>query len=157
LIRRPAAVGGLAAIGWLVVGAAFTSVAAPPAALTKEHAIIVDATTLNPPTWWQVPGVTPMIMTLDPETSDAYRTTERREIRLKPGNYRFGTFTFDFPFTVTLEGKLDFAPSLDQCVEGRGTQTLSVRCSRTYPHGGQRDYQYESGRNNEAKNGASGR
>ncbi len=157
LIRRASVVSGLAVAGWLLVGAAITSVAGPPAAMTKEHPIIVDATTLNPPTWWQVPGITPMIMTLDPETSDAYRTTERREIKLKPGNYRFGTFTFDFPFSVTLEGKLDFAPSLDQCVAGRGTQTLTVRCSRTYPHGGQRDYQYESVSGNEARNGTSGR
>jgi len=44
------------------------------------------------------------------------------------------------PFAVTLEGVLDFAPSLDQCVSGRGTQRLTVTCSRTQPYGGQRDY-----------------
>ena len=70
---------------------------------------------------------------------DAYKTTESRALKLKPGKYKFGSFTFDFPFTVNLEGKLEFAQSLDQCVEGRGTQTLTVRCSRTYPYGGQRD------------------
>ena len=75
-----------------------------------------DATTINPQTWSQVPGVTPD---------------------------KFGSFTFDFPFAVNLEGKLEFAKSLDQCVEGRGTQTLTIRCSRTYPYGGQRDYQYQ--------------
>jgi hypothetical protein len=117
--------------------------AAPPAAYTREHAIVFDATALTPPTWWQVPGVTPMIMTLDPESSDAYRTTDRRELKLKPGQYKFGTFTFDFPFTVSLDGKVDFAKSLDQCVEGRGTQTLTVRCSRTYPYGGKRDNYYK--------------
>lgn len=138
---------------WWVWGACLVSVlligsglraasAAPPAAYSKEYPITVDATALYPPTRWQVPGVTPMIMTLDPETSDAYRTTERKELKLKPGKYRFGTFTFDFPFTVTLDGVLEFARSLDQCVEGRGTQTLTVRCTRTVPYGGQRDWEY---------------
>ena len=32
------------------------------------------------------------------------------------------------------------ASSLDQCVTGRGTQTLTVRCSQTQPYSGQRDY-----------------
>jgi hypothetical protein len=116
------------------------TVAAPPPAYAKEHSITIDATALMPPTWWQVPGKTPMIMTLDPDSTDALRTTTPYELKLKPGSYRFGTFTFDFPFVVTLEGVLDFAPSLDQCVSGRGTQKLTVTCSRTQPYGGQRDY-----------------
>ena len=98
---------------------------------------------LNPQSWWQVPGITPSIYASDPESMDAYKTTESRALKLKPGKYKFGSFTFDFPFTVNLEGKLEFAQSLDQCVEGRGTQTLTIRCSRTYPYGGQRDYQYQ--------------
>lgn len=117
--------------------------AAPPAAHMKEYAIMIDATTLHPPTRWQVPGVTPMIMTMDPDSTEAYSTTERRELKLRPGAYKFGTFTFDFPFTVTLEGKLDFAASLDQCVTGRETRTLTVKCSRTHPYGGTRDYDYK--------------
>jgi hypothetical protein len=117
--------------------------AAPPAAHTKEYSITFDATALVPPTWWQVPGKTPMIMTLDPESTDAYKSTERKTLLLKPGAYKFGTFTFDFPFNVTLEGKLDFAESLDQCVTGRETQTLIVKCSRTHPYGGTRDYDYK--------------
>ncbi len=117
--------------------------AGPPAAHLREHPITIDATALVPVSWWQVPGITPTIWTLDPESSDAYRTSDRRELRLKPGKYKFISFTFDFPFVVTLEGKLDFAPSLDQCVEGRGTQILQVLCKRTYPHGGQRDYTYD--------------
>ena len=56
---------------------------------------------------------------------DAYKTTESRALKLKPGKYTFGSFTFDFPFAVNLEGKLEFDQSLDQCVEGRGTQTLT--------------------------------
>ena len=116
--------------------------AAPPAAYTKEYPITIDATRLNPPTRWQVPGVTPMIMTLDPESTDAYPTTTPKVLSLKPGTYRFGTFTFDFPFVVTLDGVLDYARSLDQCVSGRGTQRLTVTCSRTQPYGGQREYEY---------------
>jgi hypothetical protein len=119
------------------------ALAGQPAAYTQEHAITIDATTIDPQSWWQVPGVTPSIYASDPESMDAYKTTESRALKLKPGKYKFVSFTFDFPFTVTLEGKLEFAQSLDQCVEGRDTQTLVVRCSRTYPHGGQRDYQYQ--------------
>jgi hypothetical protein len=44
---------------------------------------------------------------------------------------------------VNLNGTLDFSKSLDQCVEGRGTQTLVVLCKRMYPHGGQRDAYYD--------------
>ncbi|HEX9743136.1 MAG TPA: hypothetical protein VGA17_10135 [Nitrospiraceae bacterium] len=127
----------------LLVAAPLASDAAPPGAHTKEHSITFDATALAPPTRWQVPGVTPMIMTLDPDSTDAYRSTERRALLLKPGSYKFGTFTFDFPFAVTLEGTLDFATSLDQCVAGRTSQTLTVKCSRTSPYGGTRDYDYE--------------
>lgn len=114
--------------------------AATPRPQTKEYAITIDATALNPPTWWYVPGVTPIIWSLEPDSTEALRTTMPHELKLKPGNYRFGTFTFDFPFTVTLEGKLDFAPSLDQCVSGRGASELKIRCSRTQPYGGQPEY-----------------
>jgi len=132
-------VGGLLGIAAIVSPIA----AGQPAAYTQEHVITIDATTINPQTWWQVPGITPSIYASDPESMDAYRTTESRALKLKPGKYKFGSFTFDFPFTVNLDGKLEFAQSLDQCVEGRGSQTLIVRCSRTYPHSGQRDYQYQ--------------
>lgn len=132
---------GLLLLGQIVpAGRVDLSLAAPPAPYSKEYGITIDATALIPPTWWQVPGKTPMIMTLDPESTEAFRTTAPRELKLKPGSYRFGTFTFDFPFVVTLEGVLDFAPSLDQCVSGRGTQVLTVRCSRTQPYGGQPEY-----------------
>ncbi len=129
-------------VGWLLGSVAIiqSAAAGQPAAYTQEHAITIDATTIHPQSWWQVPGVTPSIYASDPESMDAYKTTESRALKLKPGKYKFGSFTFDFPFTVNLEGKLEFAQSLDQCVEGRATQTLTIRCSRTYPHGGQRDY-----------------
>ena len=132
-------------VGWVLGSAAIVQAAAAgqPSAYTQEHAITIDATTMNPQSWWQVPGVTPSIYASDPDSMDAYKTTESRALKLKPGKYKFGTFTFDFPFTVNLDGKLEFAQSLDQCVEGRGSQTLIIRCSRTYPHSGQRDYQYQ--------------
>ncbi|HEX5550684.1 MAG TPA: hypothetical protein VFX36_07625 [Nitrospira sp.] len=117
--------------------------AAPPPTYTKEHAIMIDPTVLDPPSWWYVPGVTPSIYNSDPDSLDAFKTTDKRTLALKPGKYKFISFTFDFPFSVNLEGKLEFAPSLDQCVEGRGTQTLIVRCKRTYPYGGQPDYTYQ--------------
>ncbi|MBX3331103.1 MAG: hypothetical protein KF722_11915 [Nitrospira sp.] len=115
----------------------------PPAAHLREYGITIDATKLVPTSWWQVPGVTPSIWNSDPESLDAPKTSELRELRLKPGKYKFISFTFDFPFTVTLNGTLDFSKSLDQCIEGRGTQTLVVSCKRMYPHGGQRDAYYD--------------
>lgn len=134
---------GCAAMLFGCLALSVKSEAGPPAAYTTEHAITVDPTVLDPPSWWYVPGVTPSIYNSDPESLDAYKTTDKRTLALKPGKYKFISFTFDFPFSVNLEGKLDFAPSLDQCVEGRGTQTLIVRCKRTYPYGGQPDYTYQ--------------
>ena len=104
------------------------------------YPITIDATSIVSQSWWQVPGVTPSIWTSDIETSDAYRTTDPRVLQLQPGQYKFISFTFDFPFEITAEGTVAYAPSLDQCVEGRGTPTLIVRCKRTYPHGGQPEY-----------------
>ena len=112
--------------------------------LTREYAITIDPTALDPPTWWHVPGVTPLIWTNDPITYESYKTTDPREIKLKPGEYRFGTFTFDFAFRVTLEGKLEFDESLAQCVEGLGTAKLVIRCSHTQPYKQERDYDYPS-------------
>src|SRR5687768_9289526 len=74
------------------------SATGPPPAYSKEHTITIDPTPLVPQSWWQVPGVTPPLWVLDPETSDAYRTTETHELKLKPGQYKFISFTFDFPF-----------------------------------------------------------
>ena len=103
----------------------------------KIYPIIIDATSLVSQSWWHVPGVTPSIWTSDPETSDAYRTSDLHVLQLRPGRYKFISFTFDFPFEVTPEGTVEYALSLNQCVEGRRTPTLIVRCKRTYPHGGQ--------------------
>jgi hypothetical protein len=140
--RRPSVFGGLM-IGLVTVASAGAGLAGPPPAHLKEHAITIDATKLVPASWWQVPGVTPSIYNSDPDSLDAPKTSERRELGLKPGKYKFISFTFDFPFVVNLEGNLEFAKSLDQCIEGRGTQTLVVRCTRIYPYGGERDAYYE--------------
>jgi hypothetical protein len=93
-------------VGGLLGFAAVVSpvIAGQPAAYTQEHTIVIDATTINPQSWWQVPGITPSIYASDPESMDAYKTTESRALKLKPGKYKFGSFTFDFPFTVNLEG-----------------------------------------------------
>ncbi len=128
--------------GWLAL-CTTTGSAGPPQAHLKEHTITIDATTLVPASWWQVPGVTPSIWNSDPDSLDAPKTSERRALNLKPGKYKFISFTFDFPFAVNLDGMLDFSQSLDQCIDGRGTQVLVVRCKRMYPHGGERDYNYE--------------
>src|SRR5512141_1081691 len=60
------------------------AVAGQPAAYTQEHAITIDATTITPQSWWHVPGVTPSIYASDPESMDAYKTTEPRALKLKP-------------------------------------------------------------------------
>jgi hypothetical protein len=138
--RVSAAVALCAALLLAAEGLAAAADSARHNPFTTVYTITVDATALAPPTWWQVPGVTPLVSSLDPDSTDAFRTTSPQDLKLKPGSYWFGTFTFDFQFAVTPEGVLDFAPSLDQCVEGRGTRTLKVRCSQTQPYGGQREY-----------------
>lgn len=108
--------------------------------LLREFPITVNPNALTPPTWWHVPGITPLIWTKDPINMDAYKTSEAKTLNLKPGEYRFGTFTFDFLFKVTLSGTLDYPPTLDQCVEGRGTRVLIIRCSHTQPYPQEPDY-----------------
>jgi hypothetical protein len=134
--------GGLLA-GLTTIHAGTGAAGSQPPAQLKEHTITIDATNLVPTSWWQVPGITPSIWASDPESLDAPKTSERRELLLKPGKYKFVSFTFDFPFTVARDGTLEFSTSLDQCIEGRGTKTLTVRCKRMYPHGGQRDAYYD--------------
>lgn len=114
--------------------------AEPLGAVEKSYAITIDATAIVSQSWWQVSGVTPSIWASDPETSDAYRTSEVRPLSLRPGAYKFVSFTFDFPFRVTADGTVEYSPVLDECVSGRGTQALIVRCKRTYPYGGKPDY-----------------
>lgn len=134
--------GGLLA-GFMTLHTGTGVAGSPPPVQLKEHVITIDATHLVPPSWWQVPGITPSIWASDLDSLDAPKTSERRELLLKPGKYKFVAFTFDFPFTVTRDGTLDFSTSLDQCIEGRGTTTLTVQCKRMYPHGGERDSYYD--------------
>jgi len=108
--------------------------------LLREFSITVDPSALKPPTWWHVPGITPLIWSKDPVNMDAYKTTDVKEVKLKPGEYRFGTFTFDFLFKVTLSGTLEFAQALDQCVNGRGSEKLTIHCSHTQPYPQDPDY-----------------
>jgi hypothetical protein len=126
----------------LVLAVAMGAVATAEASQSARpgYTITIDPTALVSQSWWQVPGATPSIWTSDPETSDAYRTSEVRQLSLQPGAYKFVSFTFDFPFTVTAEGTIEFSHALDQCVEGRGTRTLIINCKRTYPHGGKPEY-----------------
>lgn len=120
--------------------ASLAHAAEPTNPLLREFSITVDPSALNPPTWWHVPGITPLIWTKDPINMDAYKTTEVKELQLKPGEYRFGTFTFDFLFKVTLAGTLEFAKTLDQCVNGRGSGVLAIHCSHTQPYPQDPDY-----------------
>lgn len=143
--RRPirgtsALVAGILAGLLVFVDGGLPATANQPGTDEQKFAVTIDATAIVSQSWWHVPGVTPSIWSSDIETSDAYRTTEPRVLRLKPGQYKFVSFTFDFPFEVTPAGMVTYAPALDQCVGGRGTATLIVRCKRTYPHGGKPDY-----------------
>jgi hypothetical protein len=108
--------------------------------LLREFSITVDPSALTPPTWWHVPTITPSIWSKDPVNMDAYQTTEIKALTLKPGKYQFGTFTFDFFFTVTLSGTLEFSNTLDQCVGGRGSKVLTIHCSHTQPYPQNPDY-----------------
>ncbi|MFO0775437.1 MAG: hypothetical protein U0172_12305 [Nitrospiraceae bacterium] len=128
------------AVGALVSPCVNAAVFAAPPAQTKEYSIHFDASKLEPPTFWQVPGVTQEIANNDPDSTDALRTEHPKTLQLKPGTYWYGTWTFSFKFTVTLDGRLEYDKTLDQCVRGRGTQTLEVLCRRMYPYGGQREY-----------------
>lgn len=122
--------------------------------MSTTYAVTIDSTSIVPESWWTVPGITPSIWGSDPESSDAYRTSKPRVLQLPPGRYKFISFTFDFPFEITREGTVDFASSLDQCVSGRGTKALIVRCKRTYPHGGQPEYLFTPKRDGRGSAGA---
>ena len=120
--------------------ASLADAAEPTNPLLREFSITIDPSALNPPTWWHVPGITPLIWSKDPINMDAYKTTQVKELKLKPGEYRFGTFTFDFLFKVTLAGTVEVAKTLDQCVKGRSSQVLTIHCSHTQPYPQDPDY-----------------
>ena len=97
---------------------------------------MIDPTVLDPPSWWYVPGVTPSIYNSDPDSLDAFKTTDKRMLALKPGKYKFISFTFDFPFSVNLDGKLEFAHFARPMCGGTRDADSDRAMQRTYPYGG---------------------
>jgi hypothetical protein len=106
------------------VGGAYADSSQSPFA--KEFQIEINGTALNPPFAWAINGVTEPIQSLHPLMSD-----KKTALKLRPGRYYYTTSRFSFEFTVDLEGRLDFKKTLDQCIEGRGTSSITVTCSRT--------------------------
>jgi hypothetical protein len=101
--------------------------ASPKHPLAQEHPIVVDGTAITPPMPWSVPGVTEPVQSV----RDRMVTDKVVTLKLRPGRYMFMTTIFSFEFMVDLDGKLDYVKTLDQCVGGRGTTTLLVKCRKT--------------------------
>ena len=116
----------LAGAGW--AGPALADQAESTNPLAKAHPIEIDARGIVPPTVWGVPGITESIQSLSAPMTDKVVT-----LKLRPGRYSYMTTVFSFEFAVSLDGKVEYARSLDQCVGGRGTATLLVKCRRTQP------------------------
>ena len=57
----------------------------------------------------------------------AFSTGSAQIIRFLPGMHPFGSTTLSFPFTVNPNVTVDYDPTLDARVSGRGTSTLTVR------------------------------
>ena len=124
-------------LGALVFGAALVAgltFAEPPAAeqtpskhpMAREHEIVIDATTIEPPRYWSVPGVTEPLQSVRGRlTTDKLAT-----LKLRPGRYMFMTSAFSFEFMVNLDGVLDYSKLVGQCLDGRGKATLVVKCGR---------------------------
>ena len=55
-------------------------------------------------------------------------TGKVKTLKTRPGRYMFMTTNFSFRFMVDLDGKLDYDKAHDECVEGRGTMKLVVKC-----------------------------
>ena len=138
LLRRSIVVGLLAASCLLTGSVCLASEPTNP--LLRKFTIMVDPSALYPPTKWQVPGITPLISIMDPVSTVSYSTEDVKQLQLKPGKYQFGTYTFSFFFNIKLSGTLEYDKSLDQCVQGRGTQKLTVTCSHTQPYSQDPDY-----------------
>ena len=117
----------------MAAGLAFAAPAseqAPPKhPLAQEHPIVVDATGIHPSMPWSVPGVTEPVQSV----RGRKMTDKVVPLSLRPGRYTFMTTIFSFEFTVSLDGKLDYMKTIDQCVGGRGTATLLVKCRKMQP------------------------
>jgi len=124
-------------LGALVFGTALTAVLAwaePPVAeqapskhpMAMEHDIVIDATAIQPPRYWSVPGVTePLQSVRGRKVTDKVAT-----LKLRPGRYMFMTSAFSFEFMVNLDGVLEYSKLVGQCLDGRGKTTLVVKCGR---------------------------
>lgn len=119
--------GAMALSAELAFAAPASGQAPPKHPLLQEHLIVFDATEINPPMPWNVPGFTEPIQS----AHDRMMTDKVSTLKLRPGRYTFMTTVFSFDFTVNLDGKLDYTKTLDRCVEGRGTATLLVKCRKT--------------------------
>lgn len=107
-----------------------TAEQAPPKhPLAQEHPIVFDSTAITPPMPWSIPGLTEPIQSV----RDRMMTDKVTTLKLRAGRYTFMTTIFSFEFTVSLDGKLDYMKTIDQCVGGRGTATLLVKCRKMQP------------------------
>jgi hypothetical protein len=96
----------------------------PKLPLAQAHPIVIDATAIVPPRAWSVPGVTEPLQSV----RDRMMTDKVATLKLRPGRYMFMTTVFSFEFMVNLDGNLEYHKNLGQCVGGRGTASLVVKC-----------------------------
>jgi hypothetical protein len=108
----------------IVVGVTGAEQNPPKFPLAQAHPIVIDATAIVPPRVWSVPGITEPLQSV----RDRMMTNKIATLKLRPGRYMFMTTAFSFEFMVNLDGKLDYRKNLGQCVGGRGTASLVVKC-----------------------------
>ena len=101
----------------------FTEDAPPKNPLAQLHELTVDATAITPSKAWSIPGVTEPLQSLKAPLTGKVLTVQAR-----PGRYMFMTTNFSFRFMIDLDGKLEYDKAHDNCVEGRGTNKLLVKC-----------------------------
>lgn len=111
----------------LVLGAPVRADQPPPKhPMAQEHPIEFDATGIIPPMPWNIPGVTEPLQSVHGRLTTDKVTT----LKLRPGRYMFMTTIFSFEFTVNLDGIVDYSKLVQQCVDGRGTAKVIVKCRR---------------------------
>ena len=115
-------VGALCILGiWSVAAGLEPPLAKNP--MAREYEITVDATAITPSKAWSIPGVTEPLQSMHAPLTGKVKT-----LKTRPGRYMFMTTNFSFRFMVDLDGKLDYDKAHDECVEGRGTTKLVVKC-----------------------------
>jgi hypothetical protein len=115
-------------VAMCILGACGASAALAQSAPQKnpmaiEHDITVDATAITPSKAWSIPGVTEPLQSLHAPLTGKVKT-----VKIRPGRYMFMTTNFSFRFMVDLDGKLDYDKAHDECVDGRGSTNLLVKC-----------------------------